>query len=259
VARSLLTGLSVNVSLFQAASALDANSRWQEVIADNLASSSVPGFKKQQLSQAAIQAGLMTPSGARNAAQYFSVPQSSLSTNFMAGEFKYTGNTTDVAIEGKGFFEVQLPNSQTGLTRDGEFQINSHGQLVTKESFPVMGVSGPIQLSRDHSGPLAISPTGVVTQGSETKGQLKVMDVDKPQLLTKISGGYFVAQDPKAGLRQTKSNLRGGYLESSNTSTLSEMANMMTASRGFEVNQKVIQIQDDRLNRTITELGNPTS
>jgi len=52
--------------------------------------------------------------------------------------------------------------------------------------------------------------------------------------------------------------LREGYLESSNTSTLTEMASMMTASRGFEVNQKVIQIQDDRLNRVITELGNPT-
>ena len=177
----------------------------------------------------------------------------------MAGELKYTGNATDVAMEGKGFFEVRLLNGQTGLTRDGEFQINSEGLLVTKESLPVMGINGPIQLSRDHSGPLAISPSGVVTQGSETKGQLKVMDVAKPQLLTKISGGYFIAEDPKAGLHQTQSSMRGGYLESSNTSTLTQMANMMTASRGFEVNQKVIQMQDDRMNRTITELGNPTS
>jgi flagellar basal-body rod protein FlgG len=249
----------VNVSLFQAASALDANSRWQEVIAENLASSSVPGFKQQQLSQAAIQAGLMSAHAGNNAAQYFSMPQTSLTTNFMPGEFKYTHNSTDVAIEGKGFFEVELPNGQTGLTRDGEFQINSQGLLVTKESFPVMGVDGPIKLSRDRSGPLAISPTGLVTQGSETRGQLKVLDVAKPEFLTKISGGYFVAQDAKAGLRPSQSTLRGGYLESSNTSTLHEMANMMTASRGFEANQKVIQIQDDRLNRTISELGNPTS
>ncbi len=70
---------------------------------------------------------------------------------------KYTGNNTDVAIEGKGFFEVQLPNGTTALTRDGEFQINSHGQLVTKESFPVLGASGPIQMNRDNSGPISIS------------------------------------------------------------------------------------------------------
>ncbi len=65
----------MNVSLFQAASALDANSRWQEVIADNLASSSVPGFKQQQLSLAAVQAGLMPALGERNLPQFFSVPK----------------------------------------------------------------------------------------------------------------------------------------------------------------------------------------
>ena len=251
-------GLEVNVSLYQAAAALDASSRWQEVIAENLASSSVSGYKQEQLSQAAVQAGLMPANGARGAAQFFSVPQTSVSTNFSPGELRNTGNGNDVAIEGKGFFEVQLPNGQTGLTRDGEFQVNSKGQLVTKESFPVLGVAGPIQLSPDLSGPLSITSAGIVNQGSETRGQLKVVDVSKPQLLTKISGAYFVALNPKAGLGPTKASLREGYLEGSNASTLNEMASMMTASRGFEANQKVIQIQDDRMNRTISELGNPT-
>jgi flagellar basal-body rod protein FlgG len=252
----------MNVSLFQAAAALDANSRWQEVIADNLASSSVPGYKQQQLSQAAVQAGMMSAGGAMNLPQYFSVSKSSTSTNFTQGEMKYTGNGTDVAIEGNGFFEVQLPNGSTGLTRDGEFEINSNGQLVSKESYPVLGiangVTGPIQLSRDHSGPISISATGNVSQGSELKGKLKVVAVDQPQKLTNLSGGYFLAQDPKIAMKPSTANLREGYLENSNTSTLSEMASMMTASRSFEANSKVIQIQDDRMNRTISELGNPT-
>jgi flagellar basal body rod protein FlgG len=258
----LLNSLLMNVSLFQAAAALDANSRWQEVIADNLASSSVPGFKRQQLSQEAMRAGLMSANGAGNLPQYFSVSKTSTSTNFNQGEMKYTGNDSDVAIEGKGFFSVQLPNGVVGLTRDGEFQLNSHGQLVTNESYPVLGINqgvvGPIQLSADHSGPLSISSTGNVSQGSELRGKLKMTDLDEPQKLTQISGGYFVAQDPKIVLKPSTSNLRTGYLESSNTSTLSEMASMMTASRSFEANQHVIQIQDDRMNRTITELGNPS-
>lgn len=258
MAQSLLIGLVVNVSLFQAAAALDANSRWQEVIADNLASSSVPGYKQQQLSQAAVQAGLMSAHGATNLPQYFSISKSSTSTNFNPGEMKYTGNGTDAAIEGDGFFEVRLPNGTTGLTRDGEFQINSRGQLVTKESYPVLGVAGPIQLSPDHSGPLSIASNGNVSQGSELKGRLKLTAVDNPQKLTQLTGGYFVAQDPKIVQKPSTANLREGYLESSNTSTLMEMASMMTASRGFEANQHVIQIQDDRLNRTISELGNPT-
>ena len=80
VARSLLNILFVNVSLFQAAAALDADARWQEVIADNLAASSVPGYKQQQLSQAAIQAGLMPASSSQNLPSYFSVATTSTST-----------------------------------------------------------------------------------------------------------------------------------------------------------------------------------
>jgi flagellar basal body rod protein FlgG len=85
-----------------------------------------------------------------------------------------------------------------------------------------------------------------------------VTDVDQPKKLTNLSGGYFMAQDPKIVTKPSTANLRDGYLESSNTSTLMEMASMMTASRSFEANSHVIQIQDDRLNKTISELGNPT-
>jgi flagellar basal-body rod protein FlgG len=258
VARSLLLDFIVNVSLFQAASVLEANSRWQEVIAENLASSSVPGYKQQQLSQEAVQAGLMPAQGGRNAAQFFSIPKTSTATNFSPGEMKFTGNSSDVAIEGNGFFEVQLPNGMTGLTRDGEFRVNAQNELVTKESYPVLGVSGPIQLNRNGSGPLSISSAGTVSQGSQLRGQLKVTEVTKPQLLKQISGGYFVAPDANAGLQQGKANLREGYLEGSNTSSLTEMASMMTAMRGFEANQHVIQIMDDRMNKVITELGTPT-
>src|SRR5208282_3325420 len=140
---------------------------------------------------------------------------------------------------------------------------NSKGQLVTKESYLVLGVNAagvrtPIQLNTDHSGPLSISSTGNVNQGTELIGHLAVTAIDKPHLLTQLSGGYFQAQNPKIVQSPSKANVREGYLEASNSSTLMQMASMMTASRGFEANQHVIQIQDDRLNRTISELGNPT-
>ena len=221
----------------------------------------MPGYKQQQLSQAAVQAGLMPGNG--DLPRHFSISTTSTSTDFTPGELKYTANGTDVAIEGNGFFEARLPNGAIGLTRDGEFQVNSRGQLVTKESLLVMGVNAqglrvPIQLNPDHSGPVSITSAGNVNQGTELVGHLKVTDVDNPRKLTPISGGYFLAQDPKIIQSPSKANLREGYLESSNSSTLLQMASMMTASRGFEANQHVIQIQDDRLNRTISELGNPT-
>ncbi len=245
----------MNVSLYQAAAALDASSRWQEAIAENLASSSVPGFKQSQLSQEATQAGLMPAAGLRGAPTYFSFPKGTQSTNFTPGELKSTGNETDVAIEGKGFFSVRLPTGQKALTRDGEFQISSAGQLVTRESYPVLGANGaPIQLTRG-GGAISISSAGAVSQGADTHGKLAVTDVDQPRALTQLSGGYFMATPGKVKETTSNSNVRSGYLEGSNTQTLREMVNMMTAGRSFEANQKVIQIQDDRLSKVISEIG----
>jgi flagellar basal-body rod protein FlgF len=243
----------MNVSLYQAAAALNANSQWQDVIAENLASSSVPGFRKQSLATAAAQAGLATSSSA-----VFSMPKTSTSTSFEAGELQYTGDTKDVAIEGKSFFEVQLPSGKEVVTRDGEFQLNSKSQLVTKDGYPVMGEGGPIQLDKANSSPMSISADGTVAQGAEIKGKLKLLDFENPQLLKQMSGSYFSTSDPKLKSQKGSGSLREGYLEGSNTSVVGEMANMMTAMRTFEANQHVIQIQDDRLGKVISELGNPS-
>jgi flagellar basal-body rod protein FlgG len=249
----------VNVSLFQAGAALNANSRWQEVIADNLASGEVPGYKRQQLSMAAVQAGLM-PGGlsASRLPQMFVLPKGKASTNFSVGELRSTGVPTDLAIEGKGFFEVQMPGGTTGYTRNGAFQMNSKGQLATAEGYPVLGESGPIQLNPSDSTPISISATGEVSQGATRKGKLAVADFNKPELLTQVSASYFAAQDSSLQAKPTTAKVRQGYLEASNSSSVLEMASLMTAMRGFEANQHVIQIQDDRLGRTISDLGNPT-
>jgi flagellar basal-body rod protein FlgG len=250
----------MNVSLFQAAAALNANSRWQEVIADNLASSSVPGYRKQQLCVAAVQAGLMPAGGTSSgAAPMFTVPKATTSTSFEPGELKYTGAANDVAIQGKAFFEVQLPSGASAYTRDGEFEISSKGQLVTKQGYAVLSTQGPIQLDPGSSAPLAIASDGTVSQGANTLGQLKLPEFPNPQLLTQINGGYFISTNPTVQPQpSTTSTVRQGYLEGSNVSLVGEMAGMMTAMRGFEAGQHLVQIQDDRMGKAISELGNPT-
>jgi flagellar basal-body rod protein FlgG len=247
----------MNVSLYQAAAALNANSRWQDVIAENLASTSVPGFKKQALSSAAVQAGLLSVD-ASGTPQYFSVPAPRVSTSFQPGEMQFTADDKNAAIEGKGFFQVRLAEGTLAVTRDGEFRVNSHGQLVTKEGYTVMGQLGPIQLDVQNHDPISIASTGEVSQGADVKGKVKLVDYENPELLTKTNGVYFLATNPRLRPKPAAGALRDGYVEGANTTSLGEMANMMTAMRGFEANQKVIQIQDDRLGRVITELGNPS-
>jgi flagellar basal body rod protein FlgG len=250
----------MNVSLYQAAAALNVNSRWQDIIAQNLASSSIPGFRKQELSLEAVQAGLLPAGGSSsaNSSQFFMLPKATTTTSFQTGDMQYTGDNHDVAIEGKGFFQVQMPDGKTAITRDGEFQVNSQGQLVTKEGYNVLAENGTVQLDPHNSAPLSISANGDINQGTEAKGKLKLTDYDKPELLTQISGAYFLANDSKLQPKPATGTLRQQYLEGANTSAVGEMANMITAMRSFEANQHVIQIQDDRLGKAISELGSTT-
>lgn len=236
---------------------MSANARWQEAVSENLASASIPGFKKQSLSFDAVQAGVM-PQGTLGVPQHFSLPRANLTTNFAQGELRATGISTDVAIEGRGFFEVQLANGATAYTRDGEFQINSLGQLTTKQGSLVLGDTGPIQLDRNNASPVSISATGEVSQGTELKGRLKITDFDQPGLLTQVSGGFFMATDLNLlPIEVAQPSLRQGFLEAANTSPVTEMASMISMMRAFESNQRLVQIHDERMGRAISELGNP--
>jgi len=245
----------MNVSLYQAAAAMNATSRWQEMISDNLADSSVPGARKQDISFAAIEAGM--PSGGIGLnGERFVMPAARPALNFQQGEINPTGVVTDFAMDGPGFFQVQMPNEQIAFTRDGEFHVNAKGQLTTKRGYPVMGDSGPVQLDPNNSAPIMVSATGQVSQGGETKGHIKVAEFKDPSALSMMGSGYYALA--KSGLKpeavQT-SSIRQGYLESANTSPTTEMSSLITAMRMFESNQKVLQMQDERMGRVITELG----
>jgi flagellar basal body rod protein FlgG len=237
---------------------MNAQARWQESISDNLAAATVPGYKKQDVSFEAVQAGLMSQAAPNLQAQFL-LPRFVGTTNFSQGELRATGVSTDVAIDGKGFFEVQMPSGATAYTRDGEFHINSSGQLVTKQGFPVIGDTGPIQIDTNLGGTISISPTGEISQGSEVRGKLKVVDFAQPNQLAQVSGGYFVNNDPAVQPFDAPAvSVRGGFLEGSNVSAMSEMANLISVMRSFEANQRTMQIHNERLGRTISELGNPS-
>ena len=236
---------------------MSANARWQEVISENLASASIPGFKKQDMSFDAVQSGIMSQSVPDGRVQ-FSVPKATTATNFSQGSLRETGVNTDVAIDGKGFFEVQMPGGASAYTRDGEFHVNSSGQLVNKQGFPIMGESGPIQIDTKSGGPISISPTGEVSQGADIRGKLKVVDFNKPELLTQISGGHFVNNNPTMqAVEVPMTSVRQGFLESANTSAVNEMSNLISVMRSFESSQKIMQAHSDRMSRTISELGSP--
>lgn len=244
--------------MYQAAAALSANARWQEAISENLSAATVPGFKKTDLSFSAFEAGLMPQDAARG--QKFMLPRAAASTTFSQGGFQTTGVGTHAAIEGQGFFEIQLPGGELGYTRDGEFSLNSSGQLVTKQGYPVLADGGALQFDRNTPGEVSISADGTVSKGSETRGRLRVVRFNDPALLTPAGAGHWKAENPAIQKNdETSPTIRGGVLEMSNTSVVREMVGMINAMRMFEANQKIIQAQDERMGRTISELGGTTS
>jgi flagellar basal body rod protein FlgG len=249
----------MDVSLFQAAAGMNASSRWQEVIADNLAASQVPGFKSQDMSFSAVQSGFMgrPPGAVAMPSQRFVMPLAGASTNFQPGELHPTGVSTDLAVEGAGFFAVRTPEGTPAYTRDGEFHLSVQGQLATKQGLPVLGDNDlAIELDPQSVAPIVVAPTGEITQGGAAKGRVKVAEFKDTSVLTSTGTGYFVSNDPLIQpSASTTARVRQGFLENGNSSTLLEMGNLITALRYYEANQKVIQTEDERVNQLISSVS----
>ena len=248
----------MDVSLYSAAAAMNATERWQDLVADNLSSASLPGARQQEISFSAVQAGV-AKAAPGSAGTNFVMPFAGATTNFSQGELKATGNKLDVALEGPGFLSVQMPDGSTAYTRDGEFKLNNQGQLVTKQGFPVASDAGALTFDPNNSAPIDISPEGQVSQGADIKGKISVTEFGNPQALTMSNGGFFRADSP---LAQPKSaamtGVRQGFVEASNTSPTLAMASLITSMRMFESNQKVMTMQSDRMSKTITDLSGTT-
>lgn len=249
----------MNISLYQAASAMNNATRWQETIAENLAASSVPGFKKQDLSFEAIQSGLYPIGRQTDRTPHMLLPSSTPITSFDQGELRRDDLKTNLALQGPGFFQVQLPNGSTAYTRDGQFNIDAQGQIVTKEGYLVLGEAGPIQLDLKLGTDFSVNAAGEVMQGPTTRGKLAIAEFNDLQKLSRLSAGYFGDTDPSRNLHPaTSTTVRQGFLEGANTSSVVEMANLLSAMRTFESNQRLIQLHDERMSRSIQELGSPS-
>src|SRR3954469_7447403 len=107
----------MEVSLYSAASAMNATERWQDMIADNLSTASVPGARQREAVFSAISAGPGV------GGQGYVIPSVNAAVNFQPGELRPTGNNMDFAVEGPGFIAVQMPDGSKGYTRDGEFKL----------------------------------------------------------------------------------------------------------------------------------------
>ncbi len=231
---------------------MSATERWQDMVAENLSMAGVPGAHARAMSFSAVQAGQDTLGG-----QSFVMPVANTTTDFTQGELRGTGNPMDTALQGPGFFTLEMQNGNKGYTRDGEFTVDKSGQLVTKQGLAVLSNNdSPIRSDPTNKSPITISPDGTVSQGADIKGKLAIVQFAKPQNLVAAGGGNFTNNDPTVQSQPAvDTQVRAGFAENSNVSPTLAMATMITAMRMFESNQKVLTMQSDRMTKAINDLS----
>jgi len=241
-----------------------------DAISNNLANVGTNGYKRsgvvfedlmyQNLRQAGaasseqsqLPSGLQLGLGVRAAAT---------SRNFSQGSLSQTNGNFDVAIEGQGFFQVQMPDGSTSYTRDGGFQLNASGDLVTSAGYTVVG---PVRIPPE-ARTITISKDGQVSVSlpnnptPQPAGQIQVASFANPGGLEPLGGNLF-AETAASGTANAGNpgvnglgNLRQGFVEGSNVNVVEELVSMIATQRAYELNSKSIQTSDQMLQK-LTQL-----
>lgn len=232
-----------------------------DTITNNLANSATTGYKKEGATSQSFNELMITKLkdtsegyGVKNVGStVLGVKIGENYTDYTNGSLKNTGNTFDIALTGKGFFEISF-KTRAGedvkkYTRDGSFTLNKDGWLVTQDGDFVQGTQGNIRL--DRSAEIVINSVGQIFEDGKFAAQLKTVDFKDYNYLKKYGENMYEKIDG-ATEKESDTSFEQGYLEQSNVNVISEMVEMITIARAYESNQKFIQTVDETLSKDVT-------
>jgi flagellar basal-body rod protein FlgG len=253
-------------SLWISKTGMEAQQTQLDTISNNLANVSTNGYKRshavfedlmyQNLRQAGaatsdqtqLPTGLQVGLGTRAVAN---------SRNFSQGSLQQSSNTFDLAIQGNGFFQVQLPDGTTGYTRDGSFQVSATGQLVTNDGYTVQpgitiaATAQSVTIGKDGTVSVLLPGASAPT----TAGQLQLANFVNPAGLEPKGQNMFAetaaSGTPNAGTPGLNGlgTVQQGFVETSNVNVVEELVQMIQTQRAYELNSKSIQTSDQMLQR----------
>lgn len=253
-------------SLWISKTGLDAQQTQMDVISNNLANVSTHGFKRSRAVFEDLLYQTLRQPGAHSSGQTQLPSGLQLGTGvrpvateriFTQGNLQQTSNPLDIAIQGNGFFQVQMPDGSAAYTRDGSFQVNSQGQLVTSSGFPVQpAIAIPenvlsITVSRD--GVVGVQRAG--TTGTTQVGNIQLVGFMNNAGLQSIGENLYIetAASGTPGTNTPGANgmglLNQGYVETSNVNVVEELVGMIQTQRAYEINSKAIQSSDQMLQK----------
>jgi flagellar basal-body rod protein FlgG len=260
----------MNPALRTSATGMAAQQTRTEVIANNLANVNTTGFKRsraqfEDLLYQTMQGQQVLGSSETNTSPAIQIGRgtrlAAVQRMHAQGALEATGRSMDVAIDGDGFFPVQLPGGQTAYTRDGSFQISDQGVLVTSDGYQIgAGIKIPSDVSD-----VSISPTGVVSGSkgvggeAEELGRIELARFANPSGMMSMGQNLYAATaasgEATTGYPQDEGmgRLVQGQLEGSNVEIVQEMVDMISAQRAYELNSKAIKAADE-MSQTATEM-----
>lgn len=251
-------------ALHVARTGLEAQDARMRVIANNLANIGTTGFKRDRANFATLAYQENRVAGQQSSAETAYATGLNLGTGVSLqsttsittqGTLANTGNPLDLALDGDGYFQVQLPGGRLGYTRAGNFSRSAEGQLVTAQGYPVLpGITVP-----EGASAIAVGPDGTVTAtvagaAEPTElGQITLASFTNPAGLQAL-GDNFLGETAASGPAQIgaagadgRGAIRQGMLEASNVNVVEELVDMIETQRAYEINSKLISAVDEML------------
>lgn len=167
------------------------------------------------------------------------------------GPMTQTGNSFNVALNGPGFLTVQLPDGTLAYTRDGDFQKNQQGQLLTSSGYPVVGAGGPITVPSD-STEFVVDERGVISDQTGQIGRLNIVEFENLQSLKPTGGNAYTSKDQP--IEAEKTTVAQGFLEGSNVQPVVETTRMIKILRQFQSVQRMLEAEHERQRTAIQRL-----
>jgi flagellar basal-body rod protein FlgG len=257
-------------SLWIAKTGMDAQQTQLDVISNNLANVGTSGFKRARVAFEDLLYQTLRQPGASSSQQTQLPTGLQLGTGvrptatvrmFTQGNLQQTGNQFDIAINGHGFFQVQLPDGGTAYTRDGSFHVDANGSLVTSNGFAL----SPAITIPPNAQSVTVGQDGTVSV--TVQGQAASQNVGQVQLVNFVNPGGLESRGQNLYIETSASGtasanapgtnglglLQQGYVETSNVNVVEELVSMIQTQRAYEINSKAVQTSDQMLAR-LTQL-----
>ena len=238
--------------IYTAMTGASATMGQEAAVAHNMANATSTGFKTELHKLRAVQV-----QNAQMPTRAF-VVDASVSDDFSTGPLQHTNRPLDMAVQGKGWFAVQMPDGTEGYTRNGNFEINANGILQTRTGLPVLGSGGPVTLPPDvevaigTDGTISTVPRTGARNSTSTVDQLKLVNPPEAELV-RGGDGYFRLAGGNPAPADPAVRVASGYLEGSNVNVVEQMVSMISLARQYEMQTKMLSTAQE-MDRAASQL-----